>query len=109
MANPGAVHTWNGQSKTIKGWADEVGVTPAGVRARIKKGLNPDGSPRDEGAAKVAQRSTKRPQHTAPERVEQLATRVDVPAVLKALGLEVRMMEGTLDGWQLGAWRATPA
>lgn len=113
MAKASALHTWNGETKSIKEWAAQHGVTDSGMRLRLKKGQNPDGT----WPAGARKRSAKKPPsspssrtRSVPERIEvkELA-RVDVPGLLKALGLEVRLMEGTLNGWQLGAWRATTA
>lgn len=38
---------WNGKTLSIAEWAAELGLTPEGVRGRINKGLNPDGSSAD--------------------------------------------------------------
>lgn len=39
-----ATITWNGQTKTVRQWAEEFDVTDAAIYARIKRGCNPDGS-----------------------------------------------------------------
>jgi hypothetical protein len=110
MPMRGTTHTWKGETKTIKEWAAEVGITDSGVRLRLKKGLNPDGSPREESAAEAKPKRKGGKPRRAPERIEvkELA-RVDVPSLLKALGLEVRAMDGELHGWQIIAWRAAGA